>query len=549
MDQRRFDDLGTPLAEVTFCVVDLETTGGSPVHDRITEVGAVKVRGGECVGTLATLVNPGRSIPPSITVLTGITTNMVAPAPNIESVLPSLCEFIGDAVVVGHNVRFDLGFLNAALERSGRERLGNQRVDTCALARRLVRGEVPNCKLGTLAKRFRLPHQPAHRALDDALATADLLHVLVERATGLGVTGLDDLVDLPTMAGHAQAAKLALTAQLPRSPGVYQFTNGHGETLYVGKATNLRARVRSYFSSDDRRKVGALLRATQGIHHVVCDHPLEAAVREVRLIQSHQPRYNRHPTYPGRYRYLRLAPAAAPPGTHHRFSVVREANDAKGVHLGPLSSASAARRVGLAVASVVRGVAPPGRHRRHDPDLAPGMSVAGDAERPLQVDAYLDALGGDPGVLLAAIGERMAALAGAEDFEAAAALRDAGATLAVALSDQVRLGWLRHGGPMVVELPGTGGVGLEGGLVRSVWGPTGQVRCVDTLVSPAAIEADASHPAGSGGAVPAWLVDEIRVVERWLARHGPHLVVHTGALPPVVVTPSFRARGGRPVAA
>ncbi len=220
MGQRRFEDLGTPLSDVTFVVIDLETTGGSPTNDRITEVGAVKVRGGECLGTLQTFINPGCAIPPSITVLTGITEAMVIPAPPIEQVLPTLLEFVGDAVVVGHNVRFDTGFLDAALERSGRPRLGNRRVDTCNLARRLVRDEVPNCKLGTLAQRFGLAHQPSHRALDDALATGDLLHVLLERAAGLGVTGLDDLLALPTMAGHAQAAKLGLTAHLPEPRGV-----------------------------------------------------------------------------------------------------------------------------------------------------------------------------------------------------------------------------------------------------------------------------------------------------------------------------------------
>src|SRR5438094_8437314 len=109
--QRSFEDLGTPLHEVTFCVVDLETTGGSPDQCEITEVGAVKIRGGECLGTFQTLVNPGVPIPPFITVLTGITESMVYPAPRIAEVLPAFLEFLGDAVLVGHNVRFDISFL------------------------------------------------------------------------------------------------------------------------------------------------------------------------------------------------------------------------------------------------------------------------------------------------------------------------------------------------------------------------------------------------------------------------------------------------------
>src|SRR3954451_24833624 len=147
--QRSFDDLGTPLCDVTFVVLDLETTGGSAATDAITEVGAAKFRGGECLGTLATLVNPGRPIPPSITYLTGITEAMVLPAPTIDEVLPAFLEFAGDAVLVGHNVRFDMSFLQAALAGAGRPRAKHRAIDTCALARRLVSDEVPNCKLST----------------------------------------------------------------------------------------------------------------------------------------------------------------------------------------------------------------------------------------------------------------------------------------------------------------------------------------------------------------------------------------------------------------
>ncbi|HTN81889.1 MAG TPA: exonuclease domain-containing protein, partial [Acidimicrobiales bacterium] len=133
--QRTFDDLGTPLSEVTFCVVDLETTGGSAEHCAITEVGAIKVRGGECLGTFQTLVNPGMPIPPEITVLTGITQAMVMPAPRIEPVLAEFDEFCAGTVIVGHNVRFDLGFLAAARRASGWAAMSNPWVDTCALAR------------------------------------------------------------------------------------------------------------------------------------------------------------------------------------------------------------------------------------------------------------------------------------------------------------------------------------------------------------------------------------------------------------------------------
>ena len=183
--QRSFEDLGTPLADVTFCVLDIETTGTDRGTDLITEIGVVKVRGGEFLGTMGTLVNPGKAIAPAVTLLTGITQSMVAAAPRIESVLPTLQEFIGEAVIVGHNVSFDMSFINAAMLRSDRSSFRNTVIDTLPLARRLVRDEVPDCRLGTLASRFRLDHRPNHRALDDALATTDLLHLLLERAAGM----------------------------------------------------------------------------------------------------------------------------------------------------------------------------------------------------------------------------------------------------------------------------------------------------------------------------------------------------------------------------
>ncbi|MCL4293259.1 MAG: endonuclease, partial [Acidimicrobiia bacterium] len=195
--QARFDDLGTPLHEVTFTVVDLETTGGSPDRCAITEIAALRCRGGELLGSLATLVNPGTAIPPSIVVLTGITEAMVAPAPAIGELLPSVLELVGDdSVVVGHNVRFDVAFLDAALARHGYPRLANRRVDTLALARRLIRDEVPDLKLHTLARHLRTAVRPTHRALDDARATMEVLHGLLERAATLGVLGLDDLLAL-----------------------------------------------------------------------------------------------------------------------------------------------------------------------------------------------------------------------------------------------------------------------------------------------------------------------------------------------------------------
>jgi len=508
--QRSFDDLGTALHDVTFCVVDLETTGGSADSCSITEIGAVKLRGGRALGTFQTLVNPGCAIPPRITILTGISEAMVHTAPRIEEALAAFLEFLGGAVVVGHNVRFDLRFLQAALTEQQRSPLRNRSVDTCALARRLLGEEVPNHKLGTLADRLRLDHQPSHRALDDALATGDLLHVLIERATALGVTGLDDLLALPTMAGHAEAKKLRLTDDLPRGPGVYLFKDRNGDVLYVGKASNLRSRVRSYFSTDTRRKTGALLRETATLEHQSCHTALEAAVREIRLIHRHQPRYNRHGKRRGKPAYVKLTLAEAFP----RLSIVRQVRD-DGLYVGPFGSHRAAAAVVEAIhtaAPLRRCTARPGRQDRPAPCTAAQLGVAtcpcsgaisADQYRRI-VERVVEGIERDHRALLDPLAERMDALARAERYEEAADTRDRAAALSRALRRRQRAEQLRRAGRLVIEVPGQGGVELHDGCLTDAWGADegagGRLRLVTTGHTPD----------------PALAIDEALVVASWL---------------------------------
>src|SRR3954453_22408097 len=106
--QLSLDDLGTPLSDVVFVVVDLETTGGTPADSAITEIGAVKVRGGEVLGEFQTLVDPGGPVPPFIEVLTGITDLVVRSAPRIDTALPAFLEFARGCVLVAHNAPFDM---------------------------------------------------------------------------------------------------------------------------------------------------------------------------------------------------------------------------------------------------------------------------------------------------------------------------------------------------------------------------------------------------------------------------------------------------------
>jgi DNA polymerase-3 subunit epsilon len=541
--QLSLDDLGTPLRDVTFCVIDLETTGGSPATCGITEIGAVKLRGGECLGTFQTLVNPGCAIPPEITVLTGITQAMVYPAPRIEHVLPALLEFIGDAVIVAHNARFDLGFIQAALERDDRPRLPNRTIDTVALARRLVRDEVPNCKLGTLAERLRLPHRPSHRALDDALTTGDLLHLLIERAGRLGVTGLDDLLTLPKMAGHAQAAKLRLTDGLPRTPGVYIFRSAAGDVLYVGKATNLRARVRSYFSGDERRKVGALLRETVRIDHIEHPNPLAAAVHEVRLIHQYTPQYNRQSKDWSKYVYIRLTLHE----TFPRLSIVKDIRS-DDLHLGPLSSRSTAQRVIDAIHTSVPLRRCAGRvsarSMRDSPCTAAQLGVSlcpcaggvDPAEYARVVERAVRGLTLEPELLLAPLRERLATLACEERFEEAADVRDRAEALSSALRRQRRFELLRRAGRIRLELPDGSGAELDSGRLVNSWAPGHRPSAAATVDRP---QLELHQPLPP---LDRQLVDELNCVAAWLERSAHELIIEhcegelASALPAV---PSF----------
>ena len=507
--QRSFDDLGTPLCDVTFVVVDLETTGGSAATCAITEVGAVKLRGGECLGTFQTLVNPGMEIPPEIVYLTGITQAMVLPAPRIEQVLPSFLEFAGDAVLVGHNVRFDMSFLQAAMRNTERARLGNRVVDTCALARRLVRDEVPNCKLDTLSRHFRTAWKPTHRALDDALATGDVLHCLLERAGTLGVLALDDLLELPTVKGHPQLSKLRLVNDLPRAPGVYMFKDRGGRTLYVGKAVDLRRRVRSYFSGDERRKIGQMLRETERIDHIVCSGELEAAVLEVRLIHELTPRFNRRAKEWRRYAYLKLTLDEPFP----RLSVVRVPKPDDGcLYVGPLSSAGVAHLVAEAIETATpirRCTKRPGRVPRAGAcvpaqlgvSMCPCAGLVTREEYGAVVDRVVRGLTVAPHELLDPLEERMRALADAERFEEAAAVRDRAAALANAISRQRRLDALRGAGRITLEVDGRAATLERGRLVASG---------ADQGTLPLACEIPESGP------LPRDLADELSCVAAWL---------------------------------
>lgn len=517
--QRTFDDLGTPLHEVSFCILDLETTGGSPKNCEITEVGAVKYVAGEHVGTFESLVNPGAPIPPTITVMTGITQAMVIEAPRIEEVLPSLLEFIGTSVVVGHNVRFDMSFLNAAAERLGYGKIPNPTSDTLGLARRLIRTEVRRLNLSTLASHFRATVTPNHRALADAQATADVFWGLLERAGTIGVTHLEDLLKLPTARGSAHYKKIELTERLPRKPGVYMFRDRDDNIIYVGKAKNLRTRVRSYFYGDNRRSVTQMMRDLVDLDFRVCATEIEAEITEIRLIHSNAPRYNRRSRPPKSPQYVKLTAEEFP-----RLSIVRSLRPDGCLYLGPFRS----RRIANHVVAAIWDAVPIRRCLTRGGKKSPActFSQLGVAVCPCdgtvppeeyrEVVAKLRSGVEDyPGELLEPLVDRIKDYAVTARFEEAAELRDRHRALARALHDRRNWGVLRQAGLLWAEDAAGDNVLVEHGKLIASWAAEDNPPLATTAAAQ-----PSSHLVPDSVAA----AEEARLLWRWLDRPDVQIV-------------------------
>src|SRR5438309_6541163 len=294
-----------PLERATYVVVDLETTGLRPGIARICEIGAVRIRELELAEEFETLVDPRVPIGAFVTALTGLRDSQLRRAPSTATAIRRFLAFAGDAVLVAHNARFDLGFLDRETERLTGARLAGPVVDTVGLARRLLAGRTPRAGLASLAQFFGTAAQPCHRALPDAQATAEILLCLIGLAQERGALTVADLVDLAAPRVREVYAKRSLAFGAPPTPGVYLFRDAHDQVLYVGRARDLRARLRSYFRTDRQRPaVEAALGALERIEWRVTGSELEAALDELRLISELRPPANARHVRPDRYVYL-----------------------------------------------------------------------------------------------------------------------------------------------------------------------------------------------------------------------------------------------------
>jgi DNA polymerase-3 subunit epsilon len=352
--QTSFQDLGTPLVAATFVVVDLETTGSSPSSGEITEIGAVKVRGGEVLGEFQTLVDPGAPIPPLIASLTGITDAAVHGAPSAAGAVAAFLEFSAGAILVAHNAPYDTGFLRGACAKHDLPWPKPAVLDTARIARAtLLRDEVPNYRLATLARLADAATQPCHRALADARATVDVLHYLIGRVGDLGITTAEELAALTRRVSPERRRKRTLADGLPNGPGVYQFLDSQDRPLYIGTSRRVRDRVRSYFTAAEQRpRMAEMVGLTARVGVIPCATALEAAVRETRLLEAHKPPYNRRSRFPERQTWVKLTVEPFP-----RLSAVQRPADDRGAgasYLGPLAN----RRTATAVIEAVQRAFP-----------------------------------------------------------------------------------------------------------------------------------------------------------------------------------------------
>ena len=532
-----FDAAEATLRDTTFVVVDLETTGGraKPAadgsYDAITEIGAVKVRGGEVIGEFATLVDPQRSIPPQIVELTGITTAMVRDAPTIAAVLPMFLEFARGAVLVAHNAGFDIGFLRAAAQRCDIAWPRPPVLCTVKLARRVLsREEAPSVRLSALARLLGSATEPTHRALDDARATVDVLHALIARVGNQGVTTYRDLQSYLPDVTSAQRAKRVLAQHLPHRPGVYLFRGPSDEVLYIGTAGDLRRRVAQYFTgADPRGRMKEMVALATRVDHVECAHALEAGVRELRLLAAHAPPYNRRSRFPHRWWWVVLTDEPFP-----RLSAVRGPRCERAV--GPFRSRTDAQATAALIARFTGVRTCTGRIARHGEHACPDQEVTPcPAQRGLSAPEYAAAprrsaelIDGVDNAALAAAVDRVAELAGRSRYESAARLRDQVTAAVEVLWRGQRLRALAAVAELVAAAP-DGRDGWQLVVIRH--GQLAAAGCARRGVPPmpvvdalrSAAQVVLPQPAPLGGA----LVEETSLISRWLAQPGVRIVCAT----------------------
>ncbi len=287
-----------PFEEAEFCVFDFETTGTSARTDKVIEIGMARIRKGKIADTFSTFINPGRPVPYYITNITGIKTEDVQDAPYFDEVYSKIKEFIGDSVLVAHNLGFDISFLRNECFAAELEMVPNAAICTLKLARKVFPA-LPSKSLGNIVKHLKIRHRGVHRGLGDATATGKvLLKMFTTLREDHNIDTIEELISFqssPSLPPTFNIKKRKLAEDLvkvPPLPGVYFFKNVKGEIIYIGKAKSLKDRVRNHFMSNALRKSKKIVQAASSLEFKTTNSELTALLAEAELIKLHQPRFN-----------------------------------------------------------------------------------------------------------------------------------------------------------------------------------------------------------------------------------------------------------------
>ena len=553
------------LDDVEFVVIDTETTGLRPGPDRVIEVACVRVRGGEAIDSFQTLINPIRRIPPFIAQFTGITQEMVNDAPTAKEIMPDVMHFIDGAIVVGHNVGFDIGFLSYEAQLIGRA-FPPDGLDTIPLARRFCPG-LKRFKLDMVASHLNIPTMNRHRALGDASVTAAVFLRILELARQQNISTLGHLrrrLQLP-VAWSGDIAQVASTEkdekwradgklassslpttrptgsiflnpawkrEFPTVPGVYLMKDENGQVIYVGKAKCLKNRLASYYSHPlgYTRKMDGLLQSVKDIETIKMGSELEALLRESEMIKALQPVYNVQLRNYELYPFIKI-------DVQHPFPRVYSTKEvaADGArYFGPFRS----RRVVDLTIEMVQKVFPvrtcirslPPQAKASDPclrlhlDRCPGPCRGGvdSSEYHKVIEQVCAFLGGEREDLLERLRRQMHEAAHNLNFERAAWFRDA-----IRSADEVLIGQRLITGAVEANnlfivypsaMEGHDEIFLirHGRLVQQrpvPHEPAAMKRVIYELLDVAATLGDAPSIVGKAE------VDQINIISRWIHRH------------------------------
>jgi DNA polymerase III subunit epsilon len=434
---------GVPLSDLTYTVLDLETTGLKASTGGITEVCCLRISGGRIDGSFETLVNPRMPIPYFIQRMTGITDGMVRGAPAFGEIAPGLLAFLAGTVLVAHNAPFDMSFLNHHLPANGHCVLPNPVIDTRRLARKLL-PDLQRASLDAVTAHLGIDVQGRHRARGDAEATALVLLKLLAIAQEQGIETDAQLAALlsvrrepekPPKVGTRgkRAAILAVLAErcrsLPDAPGVYMMRSAWGGVLYVGKAVSLRRRVLSYFNGGVTGKVRRMMAQVESVEHLQLGSELEALLEESRLIKLHQPPFNTLLRSYHNYPFIKIDEV----GPYPRLTLTREVLDDGARYFGPFRKV---RETEQALEVLTRSfrlyhAQCPARTRgesclyhQMDRCLAPCLGPEQEAQQREALDDVCRLLESEPEDLVAELVRRRSDAAERLDFEAAARYRD-----------------------------------------------------------------------------------------------------------------------------